>query len=225
MYYKIIILTSLTINLFLLIGWFIWLKRRGGIKYLFEKILSLHPQVTKSYSEIRLAQFTSLPIQNQDIVFLGDSHIEMGEWSELFPELPVINRGIGGETTTGLIKRLEFINNKPDKILIMIGTNDILSECRQSQEILANYQKIVDYFDSQVYVHSILPTRIGKFNHKIQQINGQLKSQYSHKYIDLYSYLVDKDNQLDSDYTEDGIHLNGKGYLLWHKIIKPLLEE
>jgi hypothetical protein len=40
--------------------------------------------------------FESYPLQSEDIVMLGDSIKQGGEWIELFPALPIRNRGISG---------------------------------------------------------------------------------------------------------------------------------
>jgi len=44
----------------------------------------------------QLDQLTRVP---GSIVFLGDRITERGEWQELRPDLPVVNRGVGGETS------------------------------------------------------------------------------------------------------------------------------
>ena len=54
----------------------------------------------------RVSFFSSYPPPGDSIVMLGDSITEGGEWVELFPGTPVRNRGIGGDTTTGLLARL-----------------------------------------------------------------------------------------------------------------------
>ena len=45
-------------------------------------------------------------------------------------------------------------------------------------------------------------------------------------YIDLYSHLVDeKTGQMNTEYTNDGLHLLGKGYLKWVDIVKPYINK
>ena len=62
------------------------------------------------------------------VVFLGDS-ITQG-WYALanaFPNLKVANRGIGGDTTRGVLYRLkaDVLDLDPKAIVLLIGTNDI----------------------------------------------------------------------------------------------------
>jgi lysophospholipase L1-like esterase len=53
--------------------------------------------------------------------------------------------------------------------------------------------------------------------------NAALKEfakEFSFQYIDLHSYFLDSNNELDAQYTSDGVHLNGQGYLIWKRIIE-----
>lgn len=40
-------------------------------------------------------------------------------------------------------------------------------------------------------------------------------------YLDFYSHMVDNQNGLKTEYSEDGVHPNKKGYL----VMEPLTEE
>ena len=40
------------------------------------------------------------------------------------------------------------------------------------------------------------------------------------QYIELSSFFIDDKNQLDEQFTADGLHLNGKAYLVWKKAIE-----
>ena len=74
----------------------------------------------------RASLFSKLPITSKDIVFIGNSITNGAEWSELFPEKKVKNRGISGDTPEGVYDRLDpVVKGKPAKIFILIGVNDI----------------------------------------------------------------------------------------------------
>lgn len=45
------------------------------------------------------------------------------------------------------------------------------------------------------------------------------------KYIDLFTHFVDDNGQMKLEYTNDGLHLLGKGYMLWKEIITPYLKK
>ena len=63
----------------------------------------------------------------------------------------------------------------------------------------------------------------------IPDINRGLKELAERKkltYIDLYSHFLDKETgKMNNEYTNDGLHLLGKGYLKWAEIIKPYIVE
>src|SRR5208283_263374 len=66
--------------------------------------------------------------ENGSVVFLGDS-ITQG-WTALakvFPDFKVVNRGIGGDTTRGILYRLnaDVLALKPAAVVLLIGINDI----------------------------------------------------------------------------------------------------
>src|SRR6476660_7913769 len=79
-----------------------------------------------TYYQQRYSLFSSLPQTSGDIIFLGNSIIDGGEWSELFNDLRIKNRGISGDVSAGVLNRLtEIIHRKPGKLFVMIGINDL----------------------------------------------------------------------------------------------------
>jgi lysophospholipase L1-like esterase len=169
---------------------------------------------------------------DNNIVFFGDSLTENGDWNELFDNSNILNRGIGGDTTNGMLKRISEIKNlKPKKLFIMAGIND-LSRNNTVNQVSANYEKIVEYVKknspaTQIYIQSTLPINnsINTLPIKpttIKNLNDNLKyisDREGATFIDLYSHLVDNNNQLQKKYTHDGLHLNGEGYLIWKNVI------
>jgi len=43
-------------------------------------------------------------------------------------------------------------------------------------------------------------------------------------YIDVYSHLIGEKNQLNINYTYDGLHLDAPGYIEIVKVLKPYVE-
>src|ERR1700761_6967756 len=110
----------------------------------------------------RLAQFAKEPIVTGRIIFLGNSITEMGNWKKATGDTTVINRGIGGDITYGVLKRLKDITDRqPSKVFLLIGINDIGKDIPDAV-IADNILKIVKEIhtkcpQTQVYVESILP--------------------------------------------------------------------
>lgn len=237
---KIVMLFSILFNVLILGAGSILIYSKGGIDYLIRQISFLQtPEMRATfmydspYYRLRKSHFKILSQSEADIVFLGDSLTDIGEWQELFKNARIKNRGISGDTTKGILNRIdEVIDSQPQKIFIMIGIND-LTKGSSVDETFNNYQNILSIFQKEnpktkVFVQSVLPVNNQKHpnigaNNKIIDLNNRLKDlakKISFNYIDLFSDFLDSDNQLDAQYTTDGIHLNGQGYLLWKGLIE-----
>ncbi len=190
-----------------------------------------------SYYQQKVSLFQLLPQSTEDIIFLGNSITDIGEWTELWQNLDIKNRGISSDITAGVLARLDhIIQGQPSKLFIMIGINDIARNI-PAEIITYNYKEILQAVvkgspSTKVYVQSILPTnnefteyknhqnkldQISTINSELRQICMQLSANLT--YIDLNPLFSDKEGKLKKEYTNDGLHLNGAGYLLWKKLL------
>lgn len=180
--------------------------------------------------------FSRLPLTKKSIIFLGDSITDIGEWAELWQNSNVKNRGISGDNTFGVLARLhEITAAQPAKIFIMIGINDIARNTPDSI-IVANYEKLVRTIKlaspkTKLYIQSILPTNntfteFVRHQNKDAQIGfvnsalAKLATANNAVYIDLYTQFLDASGQMSSQYSNDGLHLDGNGYQLWKNILQ-----
>lgn len=178
--------------------------------------------------------FHAYPIHPGDIVFLGDSLTDGARWDELFPGLPVKNRGINADLSTGVLARLgDIVNGHPAAIFILIGTNDLpWFEHRADADIIITYTNILAEIqntspETRVFIQSIFP-RARSYNKRILHLNRELKilaENFGCAYIDIYSKLVDPTGQLRSELTNDGLHLLAAGYRIWVDAISPYIED
>lgn len=184
---------------------------------------------TSSESNARSALFNMLPINENDIVFLGDSLMARCEWNEAFNNQQIKNRGISGDTTIDIQKRLESIQ-APDKVFLMVGINDLLKQ-RTVESTFIDYKKIIENIQIKsssidIYIESLLPTNMKSINLKIKDLKSLLKK-YADKnniiYIDLYNAFLDNENLLRKEYTFDGVHLTNTGYLLWIELLSDYI--
>ncbi|SPZ21421.1 GDSL-like Lipase/Acylhydrolase [Providencia rettgeri] len=147
----------------------------------------------------------------------------------MFPNLLVVNRGINGDTTIGVIDRLSSITSmQPTKIFIMLGVNDIMTG-KTVEDTYNNYIEIIKTLKSKgfdIYVQStLLADHFKADNSKIIELNSKLVNfckENNITYIDLNSGLTINE-KLRGDLTIDGIHLNNKGYDIWKSEINKIL--
>ena len=232
-------LSSLLNILFFWLG-SVFVAKRGGLHYLIRQIYLFKNagfRITAMYDNPfyrdKTSHFDTLPQSDSEIIFLGDSLTDLCEWIELFRDARIKNRGICGDTTEGILNRLtNIVESRPQKLFIMIGIND-LNQGKQVIEILNNYKLILKKIQentpkTQVFIQSVLPLNSQKFpnhgvNEKVRELNTELEhlaKEFSFQYIDLHSSFLDSNNELDAQYTSDGVHLNGQGYLIWKGIIE-----
>lgn len=194
------------------------------------------------YWEQKVTLFNIIPVEPGDIVFLGNSITDGGEFSELFDDITIKNRGISSDVISGVIERLyQVVDHSPSKIFLLIGINDVshnLSVDRLAEE----YGKLVREIrektpDTRLYIQSVMPinndfgryrnlkgkeSTVVRFNERIKEIasvNGAV-------YVDLWPALADPSTgKLKKEFTNDGLHLLGKGYKAWADAIRPLVKE
>jgi lysophospholipase L1-like esterase len=233
------LLLSSLLNLFLLGLGSVLVVRRGGLNYVIRKInfwQTYKSRGTAMYDSPfyrdKKSHFETLPKIERKIMFLGDSLTDLCEWAEILKDDQIINRGICGDTTDGILNRINnIVESKPKKLFLMIGIND-LNQGVPVEDVANNYQLILETLKDQVpevqiFIQSLLPINNQLRNHDVNQkiidLNYKLKQlaeTFSFQYINLLSAFLDKNNQLDAAYTSDGVHLNGQGYLIWKEIIE-----
>lgn len=233
------LLVSSLLNLLFLVLASIFVIKKGSMRYLINKINRCKTDNFKKnmydnpFYRDKQSHFENLPQITKQIIFLGDSLTDLCEWSEIFRNEQIKNRGICGDTTDGILNRISnIVESKPKKLFIMIGIND-LNQGVSAEDVVNNYKTMLETFKNQIpnlqiFVQSLLPVNNQLFinreaNEKIVVLNSRLKeitALLSFQYIDLFADFLDKNNQLDQQYTSDGIHLNGQGYLVWKAIIE-----
>lgn len=182
-------------------------------------------------AETRVPLLAAMPIDSNTIVFIGDSHIENFPLNGLFPELPIQNLGISGNTSSHVVARMRALaNTSPRKVFIEMGVNDLFHG-RPISGIMENMDTLLTYVRktsprTELYIFSILPTLDPWYKDVILETNKELVALCKEKgvtYIDLYP-LFAKENLARPDMVYDGIHLNAEGYKLWAHTLAPHLK-
>ena len=174
------------------------------------------------------------------IVFVGDSLTQRYPLNEFYPGLHLYNRGIDGDTTVGVLKRLDLsiFDLKPTTVVLQIGTNDLQVEGITKDITIVNIQKIVKAIQTtQPAIHLILVSLypvnlsidklVNKFivgprnNEDIKSINQAIAKIQGVKFVDVYPHLLNEDKELNMQYSKEGLHLSLAGYA----IITPLIRQ
>jgi len=183
-------------------------------------------------------QITALPFDEKRIVFFGDS-ITAG-WKiddpKFFDNKKHINRGINGQTTSQMLIRFkqDVIELKPQKVIILAGTNDIAGNTGPTtlETIIENIISMCELAKTN-NIKAVLCSILPAFDYpwrkgtqpaeKIAALNTMIL-QYAAAneivYVDYYSDMVDEQKRLQSIYSYDGVHPNRKGYFTMKSILE-----
>lgn len=195
--------------------------------------VSTHSKEAKAYFRRRLEAFSKEPLGCGQIVMLGDSHTELNDWNAAIPgNLALRNRGIGGDTSEGVLTRLEEITlSQPQAVFLLIGTNDVWTPTTPEMTVAAIAKTVrvirAKSPETLIFVQTVFPmrTEYGP-NDRIRAINTLLKARsQTAKFIllDPYAQLVDKGGKLNAAYTDDGLHLNAAGNAVWSELVTSAL--
>ncbi|MBD5357061.1 MAG: sialate O-acetylesterase [Bacteroides sp.] len=193
------------------------------------------------YWEQKVTLFNELRITPEDIVFLGNSITDGGEFAELFCNENIKNRGISGDVISGVMERLHQVTSgSPRKIFLLIGINDISHDI-PAEKLAEEYNKLVkkilaDSPSSQLYIQSVMPINndFGRYKNLkgkenvVNELNTYLQQiavDNNVVFIDLSPILADANGKLKRPYTNDGLHLTGRGYRAWTDHIRHFVEE
>ena len=203
------------------------------------KLPILNDSLFSTYYQQRVSHFKLIPVNENDIVFVGNSITDGAEWSELFNDTTIKNRGISGDFSAGILHRInDIVKQKPGKIFLLIGVND-LARGISTDSVIRNILLTADWIkqespSTQLFIQSILPVSdvFKKFSghtnktDSILKINSRLKKEsenHRYNYIDLHTFFCNKQGKLNVKYTNDGLHLLAEGYILWKHLVFPYL--
>lgn len=224
---RLVLVVSLALNAAVAAAAGSHVARRGGVPYLKHKLgLGTRSVQPRPFQLDKVAVFRALPRTDGEVVFAGDSHIAGTPFAEVYT--PVRNRGVGGETTAGLLARLDEITRRqPESVFLEIGANDV-AQLIPLAETMANYAAIMRRLrletpDSRVFVLSVPPTcpdvrqRSTDRNPQIRKLNERIAALAAAEgatFVDLAPILTDPQGNLKPAFaTVDGLHLTTEAQL------------
>jgi len=179
---------------------------------------------------------------NIELLFVGDSITDwfsnprgqaqapaagLEVWNKYFSEFKPANFGIAGDTTQGVLWRMqngELEGFKAKLIVLMLGTNNI--NRNPADEIVDGDRLIIDEFkkrqpQAKVLVLGIFPRNADPANPlraTIKEINSKLQTLADNNkvfYMDIGSKFLTPDGTLTTEVMADGLHPTAKGYQIW----------
>lgn len=174
------------------------------------------------------------------VVFTGDSLT--GGWKELtksFPKLKVANRGVGGDTSRGILFRLQedVADLHPKAVVITAGAND-LSAHGAPADTMINISAMVDLLRKQdpkvaIVICTIPPQTIagstdvpGARQDLRQRILAFAAGKERIVALDLFPIFALPDGKPNPElFNKDLVHPNEAGHVKWAAVLTPVFEQ
>jgi lysophospholipase L1-like esterase len=183
---------------------------------------------------------------NIDVLFMGDSITDF--WRNMeglyagkpvmdkyFGHLKVANFGIAGDTTQGVLYRLQNGEGQgfsPKAVMLMIGTNNTMQN--NAPEIAEGIGAVVlelqkDFPHAKILLLGVFPrsTPDDPVRATITEINDMISKLHDGKrvyYLDIGSKFLDSNGNIPADVMADALHPSTKGYEIWANAVKEPLE-
>lgn len=185
-----------------------------------------------------------------DILFLGDSITDLWNveadpqgnpggkrvFDKYFGDVKVANFGISGDTTQGVLWRLqngESKGHKPKAVMLLLGTNN--TGGASGAEIAEGLGAIVlqlrqDFPDAKIMLLAIFPRGSGPNDpnrRKCDEANKIIARLHDGKHVfftDINSKFLKPDGSLIGFRTSDNLHPVEEGYEIWASAVAPTLK-
>lgn len=182
---------------------------------------------------------------NIDVLFMGDSITDFWRNADgafagkpvldkYFGDLKIANFGIAGDTTQGVLYRLQHGEGQgfsPKAIMMMIGTNNTAQN--SAAEIAEGIGAIIlemqkDFPKAKILLLGIFPrnTPNDPVRAKIAEINtivSKLHDGDRVHYLDIGAKFLDGSGYISKEIMSDALHPSPKGYEIWAEAVKEPL--
>ena len=184
--------------------------------------------------EEQYALFETYGAHTCDVLMLGTSYTQRVQWQEVFPELKILNRGIGSDQLSGIEFRLpQVLACKPRICFLEAGINDLIYRVpmdTMARRLRKIFSMLRDQQIKVVYTHSfycgvqhegadLLNPEIRAWNKTAQLLCEEMNIPS----IDINEVISENDRRKNEYTLSDGIHLNAAAYQIWFKAIRKYL--
>src|SRR5690606_5431701 len=169
----------------------------------------------------------------------------LAHWREAFHGWNAGNFAWGGDTTQNILWRItdgEADGVDPKVVVVLAGTNNVGAipaprrSAEQAPEIARGVEAVVRAMQAkapaaEVVLMAVFPRNDGGAAalELVNAINARLETFASGaervRYLNINARLANASGQLDARFSDDGLHLNKRGYEVWAEALTPVLTE
>lgn len=171
------------------------------------------------------------------VLFVGSSSIRMWRTRESFGDLPVINRGFGGSQISEVnyfVDRI-VLKYRPRVIVFYAGDNDVAAG-KSGKKVFEDYCKFVKIVHDKLPQTPIIYIGIKPSGSRwalwpvMAEANAMIRDLCAKDkrllYFDSATPLLGSDGKPNEKlFLGDKLHLNGEGYKIWTRLLRPVIEE
>jgi lysophospholipase L1-like esterase len=180
-----------------------------------------------------------------DVLFMGDSITDFWRtptgnfagkpvFDKYFGEWKVANFGIAGDTTQGVLYRLQHGEGQgfsPKAVMLMIGTNN--TRGNTAAEIAEGIGAVVlelrkDFPAAKILLLGVFPR--GRANDPVRSDIAEMNNRISKLhdgdhvvYLDIGAKFLDAEGNIPREIMADGLHPSTQGYEIWAQAVKEPL--
>jgi len=189
------------------------------------------------WNERKTYWLNRIDADQQAIVFLGDSITQLwgNDLGGSFPDYHVANRGISGDTSRGVLIRVneDVIALHPKAVVLLIGTNDI-EEDTEPRVIAGNVELLARTLEQalprvRILLCEVFPSSASRHRPAatIRELNGLYGAlaarDRSITLIHTWSVYADENGDAKASEFPDLLHPNAAGYAKWAEVLRPAL--
>ncbi len=197
--------------------------------------LRRYEKYVTTWGQKRTQWSKSVNEDQKSLVLLGDSITQgWGARTEKeFPNVKIANRGIGGDTTRGMLIRLpDVLAIHPSCVVMLMGTNDL--EMQLEPELIAGNVRLIlaDLKKSNpmmpIVLCNVFPSSETKKRpaDKIKKLNelvgAIVKGDAQITVIDTWTLFANAEGDAKAEEFPDLLHLNDTGYKKWAAALRPV---
>lgn len=193
-------------------------------------LLSVSAIADEPFRNHRFSSMMTTPVAKDNIVFVGNSITNMHPWAEAFSSGNIVGRGTSGAVSREILNNVQsFISGRPEKMFLMIGTNDMADKNADYNEIIDNIRQFIVHIQKEsprtkIYLQAVMPSCNGNRTVERTHAFNELQKALAE---DMHVTFVDHENALmpvsTYEMSYDLLHPNVLGNRIWCEQLAPYI--